>query len=207
MRNVSWVPNVKTNQKNLAWSKSNKIQGLVTFNQEPDGIMVRVDIRGLEPNTEHGFHIHEKRFASVAELTGVQNCCDLLGGHFNPGNKQHGSMWNSDRKDRHVGDLCNNLLADNTGRVRIAYLDELISLDKNNPNYIGNRSLVIHQYPDDLGRQGFQGVNYTKMTDELLRWYGRTDKEGKVKDRKELMRKSQIDGNAGTRIACGNIIT
>lgn len=205
MIGVTWTNNPSVNKKNLSWSEENKIRGEVMFKEMEEGVSVTIDLHGFEPNTIHGFHVHEKSFKNANEMASVENCCDLLSGHFNPHGTHHGSIWNSDPSDRHVGDLCNNIMANGDGIVQLNYIDDMVSLNKKDDNYIGDRSLVIHKYPDDMGRQGFEGHTYKTMSDEIIRWYGRVDKNGNVRDKNELMKKSLIDGNAGFRIGCGNL--
>ena len=204
MLTVSWG---RKRNNELSWSEKNKLRGSITFVPENDHVLVNINISGLSPNTMHGFHIHEKRLENAKQLSHTPNCCDLLGGHFNPYNKQHGSIWNEDPENRHVGDLCNNIHSNENGEVNLSYLDDQISLNKAHKAYIGDRSVVIHKYPDDLGRMGFQGKTYVDMSDDVLKFYGRVDKNGNVKNRNELMELSVRDGNAGFRIACGNLST
>src|SRR5690606_473151 len=41
-------------------TRGNTTRGTVTFAQSGDGVRVSGEIRGLKPDAEHGFHIHEK---------------------------------------------------------------------------------------------------------------------------------------------------
>ena len=194
---VEW----KKNSQDLVWSKNKKLKGVVEFFQlDKNNFLIKIQLSGLTPNSTHGFHIHTNKFNTKQECSEDKNCCDLLGGHFNPYNKNHGSIYNSNPNERHAGDLCNNICSDDQGNVVYEFTDNLISCNKKSKAYIGNRSIVIHKYPDDLGRQGFQGQTYEQMTPAVLKWLGRKHTA------KILMEKSLIDGNAGTRIACGNII-
>ena len=52
-------------------------------------------MRGLNPNSLHGFHIHE--FGDLSEG------CKTAGPHYNPFRKDHGGF----DQNRHVGDLGN----------------------------------------------------------------------------------------------------
>ena len=183
------------------------ITGYVLFEQpmQSNLVKVRVRISGLNPNTEHGFHIHTGTFTNKQQL---KQGCTALGGHFNPFNQPHGSIYNSLGSPRHVGDLCNNIISTPEGTVDIVIFDNLISLKEEEQGYIGGRSVVIHGTSDDLGRQGriiiknglTQFKQYDEMTTQELKCWGY-----KPSDVQKLMKESTTNGNAGSRIACGII--
>jgi Cu-Zn family superoxide dismutase len=119
-----------------------KINGTVKFEENMEGkILIYIQLKGLNKNALHGFHIHE-----AGDLT---DKCESMCAHFNPYNKPHGGPGS---KDRHVGDL-GNLQTDKYGNVNIIMKDNMIKL-KGKANIIG-RGLVIHADEDDLG----QGTN------------------------------------------------
>lgn len=162
----------------------NNIEGKVFFVQNfPDQpVKVSVYIKGL-PEGPHGFHIHEK---NLKEMDGsVEDCCDSLGGHFNVGERwslenqsgrKHGKFGS---KERHNGDLCNNIYSNN-GLVEKYFVDDMISLYPDDEKYIIGRSIVIHQDKDDMGLPEYSDSK--KNIDKF------------------------ITGNAGKRIACANIV-
>ena len=119
--------------------KDSKAEGEVRFTQQDNryiGITGR--IVGLSPGA-HGLHIHEKAG------TGTDSCTEI-GLHFNPLNSLHGgkSEW-----VRHVGDL-GNIFADHDGVAYFDLTDTMISLS--GPNSIVNRTLVVTESGDDLGK-------------------------------------------------------
>ena len=57
----------------------------MSFVQSGDKVLVSGEIRGLKPNAEHGFHVHEKGDCSSGD--GMST-----GGHFNPDGKPMASM-------------------------------------------------------------------------------------------------------------------
>ena len=64
------------------------------------------DVRGLAPNGEHGFHIHEKGDCSSGDGMSA-------GGHFNPDAKPHGPQGGA----HHAGDMP-SLRADASGNAK-----------------------------------------------------------------------------------------
>jgi len=173
-----------------SYSSLSNLNGYILFTQiESEDVIVEVKLKGL-PRGTHGFHIHEYNIKQdyINKMKNgviIKDLCNTLGGHFNPFKTHHGSYKYA--TTRHAGDLINNLKVDISGNVNIVFLDPLISLNKEDKNYIINRSIVIHEEPDD---EGLPGMN-------ALLQYKKLDK---------LEEESLKTGNAGKRIACGNII-
>lgn len=127
----------------VAFFNENQIKGTVIFEEikinSKDLVKLCVNLSGFEPNSLHGFHVHE-----YGDLTkGCATMCD----HFNPFNKTHGAPNDI---ERHVGDL-GNLCADYNGVVNIEFTDQMIKLRGSETNIIG-RGLIIHADPDDCGK-------------------------------------------------------
>jgi superoxide dismutase, Cu-Zn family len=124
-------------------------------------LRISLTLQGLEPNSVHGWHIHQFQ---------VRNRnCSTAGGHFNPENKTHGPPEST---ERHYGDL-GNLVANQVGSVNITIYDSLLNIF-NDPSFSPMpRGFVIHEKRDDLGMGNDTG--------------------------------SKTTGNAGARLACGNI--
>jgi Cu-Zn family superoxide dismutase len=119
----------------------NTASGTVTFEQKGDKVVVTAVITGLKPNSEHGFHVHEKGDCSAPDATSA-------GGHFNPGGKPHGHY---DKGERHGGDMP-NLRADAAGGTRVMWETDQLSVGSGAANVIG-RAVVIHRDPDDYKSQ------------------------------------------------------
>ncbi len=183
--------------------KLNKdVKGSVFFSQM--GNEVRVDIH-LEnvPDGIHGIHIHEKSVECFnSSSVNESSCCQKAGGHFNgslpkwsrkkPGGTKHGS-W-SNKTDRHVGDLCNNVISYN-GMVNFSYIDKLISLIPGHPHNIVGRSIVLHSDRDDGGLLESQ---YKQMINAGVLFEITPDIIDDIGESLET-------GNAGERIACANV--
>jgi Cu-Zn family superoxide dismutase len=118
----------------------NKCAGVVRFT-EVDGIVyIYGEISGLTPNQQHAMHIHEFGDATSTDAT-------KAGGHYNPGDQQHG-LPGTDA--RHAGDL-GNIQADADGKT--VYRGEFKTISMLGPkNPIIGRGLVIHAKPDDGGQ-------------------------------------------------------
>ena len=118
-----------------------KIEGTVLFTEIEDKIKIDVSIKGLKPNSLHGFHVHE-----AGDLT---DKCASMCAHFNPYGKKHGGPG---KKERHVGDL-GNLIANHKGEAMYTFYDDVVKL-KGKANILG-RGLIIHEDADDYGEGGF----------------------------------------------------
>lgn len=115
------------------------VSGMVTFTKSGDDVKVVADVTGLTPG-KHGFHIHE--FGDCSSPDGKS-----AGGHFNPGNHQHGAP---DATDRHAGDL-GNIEADASGKAHLELTDKVMKLD--GPNPIVGHAVIVHEKADDLKTQ------------------------------------------------------
>ena len=87
---------------NLEPTKGNSAKGTVTFTQHGDKVRVNVQISGLNPGAEHGFHVHENSSCAPKEKDGKMVAALGAGGHYDPmATKHHGTPWG----DGHLGDL------------------------------------------------------------------------------------------------------
>jgi len=119
----------------------NPTMGKVTFTTLEHGLRVAGEVRGLPPNTEHGFHIHEKG-----------DCGDngnASGGHFNPAGGVHGKFA---APGSHAGELP-SLMADASGVARFRVDVHALSLTDGAANNVIGRALVVHRDRDDFTTQ------------------------------------------------------
>lgn len=125
----------------LQAAESQTVSGMVMLHQMDGHIMLHAKIAGLKPNSEHGFHIHDKGDCSKADFTSA-------GGHFNPSQQAHGTQ----DAEHHVGDMP-NLKTDQAGNVDLKLMLHSISLTPNSPNNVIGRAFIIHANPDDYQSQ------------------------------------------------------
>lgn len=125
----------------LAPTTGNTASGTVQF--VPAGGKVRVsgEVRGLKPNAEHGFHVHEKGDCSSGD--GMST-----GGHFNPDGKAHGQHGAG---VHHAGDLP-SLRADASGVAKFSFESSSIALGSGVNDVVG-KGLIVHRDPDDYRTQ------------------------------------------------------
>lgn len=127
----------------LAPKSGSSTTGTVRFVQSgADKVVVTVDISGLKPNAEHGFHVHEKGDCSAPDAMSA-------GGHFNPTGKPHGHGGMA--VERHAGDI-QNLKTDAQGRVRGSFEIPGLTVGSGVTDVIG-KSVVVHRDPDDYKSQ------------------------------------------------------
>ena len=201
---MSIVAEIKWPSENSAQRGNFKGTIYVIQKREDDYARYIVMLEGLPPNQLFGFHIHNSPITNWKDL---DKSCKSCGGHFNPTNTKHGSVLNKNPLDRHVGDLINNLKSDEFGNVFVSFTDTLATLiPSNTKDYsVLGKSIVVHAKTDDLGREGTtknmpyidgNNIAYTHKNSDVVSKYKDMDKRNE----------SKKTGNAGARIACGNIV-
>lgn len=125
----------------LQSTKGNTTTGTVSFVKSGDKVLVTGEIRGLKPNAEHGFHVHEKGDCSSGDGLSA-------GGHFNPDGKPHGHHADM---AHHAGDLP-SLKADASGVAKFSFETTSIAVGSG-PADVTGRGLIVHRDPDDYKTQ------------------------------------------------------
>lgn len=127
----------------LAPTQGNQAKGSVTFKMVDGRVHVTGQVSGLKPNSEHGFHIHENGDCSAPDATSA-------GGHFNPDQKNHGSV----AQDPHHGGDMANIKANAEGVAIIdAPVSSNVNIGKGDGSDIIGRGLIVHADPDDYTTQ------------------------------------------------------
>ena len=133
------VPTAGSAQATLAPKSGSAVTGTVTFTPSSDGVLVIASLKGLTPNAEHGFHVHEKGDCSAADAMSAA-------GHFNPSGAPHGASGAT----HHAGDMP-NLRADAYGNAQYRATLSVVTLE--GPQGVLGRSVVVHRDPDDYKSQ------------------------------------------------------
>lgn len=116
------------------------VGGQLRISRNGTEIHLRARVTGLDPGSEHGFHIHEKGDCSAPDAASA-------GGHFNPGGSAHGRFGDA---AHHAGDLP-SLRADARGVARVDA--DLSTLDWDGAKGIKGRAIIVHAKPDDFTSQ------------------------------------------------------
>ena len=116
-------------------TEGNEVKGTVRFEQRADGVVVKADLSGLEPETMHGFHIHEKGDCSAQDASSA-------GGHYAPKGNPHGLPPEA---KRHAGDM-GNIVADEKGRAIVERTFDTFSLTDEAP--VMGRAVIVHSKAD-----------------------------------------------------------
>ena len=124
-------------------TKDSTVAGTINFSLVDGQLRASGDITGLKPDSEHGFHIHEKGDCSAPDGTSA-------GGHFNPGHSEHGSI---SAAMHHGGDMP-NIKADAQGNAHIdGPVASNVNVGVGDGFDIVGRGLIVHADPDDYKTQ------------------------------------------------------
>ena len=122
-------------------TQNSKVTGTATFTPVAEGkVKVTAHVAGLEPDSKHGFHIHQ-----YGDLTSPEGLA--AGGHFNPEKHDHALPT---QETRHAGDF-GNLEANADGVADFELVVDNLTLFEGKDAIIG-RGLIVHADPDDGGQ-------------------------------------------------------
>ncbi len=117
--------------------------GTIKMGETKAGVLLTLNLQGLEPNGVHAIHIHE-----TGECEGNFTSA---GGHYNPDGKAHGMKH---PEGKHAGDMP-NLEPDENGNIETQILNQQITLF--DQNFAGRATvydedgsvIIIHEGQDD----------------------------------------------------------
>jgi Cu-Zn family superoxide dismutase len=116
--------------------------GTGTFTQVKSKLSIKLDLKNL-PVGQHAVHIHAKSACDAPDFKSA-------GGHFNPENKQHGTL---NPMGHHAGDLPQNVEIGEGHVGQATFKVDYLSLDPTSPNSIlanGGTAIIVHEKPDDM---------------------------------------------------------
>lgn len=136
------TPGTTMAQAKLASKSGSQVAGMLQLTQVADGVMIAGEVTGLQPNTVHGFHVHEKGDCSAPDAASA-------GGHFNPTMAQHGGP---DATMKHLGDAP-NIQSDAQGNATLSASIMGATLKDGGANDLVGKSVVVHAKRDDYKTQ------------------------------------------------------
>lgn len=126
----------------LSPTQGNTANGGLKITAAGTGVKISGMVQGLKPDSEFGFHFHEKGDCSAPDATSA-------GAHFNPTSQEHG---NPQAQPHHAGDML-NVKSDAQGVAEVSIDNPDVSLQTGQPNDIIGKALVMHAKPDDYKTQ------------------------------------------------------
>lgn len=127
---------------NLESKSNSSVSGIVNIWETTDSIKVTANIKGLKPNSEHGFHIHQNGDCSSKDAKSA-------GGHYSPEESKHGSP---DKMHHHLGDM-GNLNSDADGIATKTIMIKKLNLTKSDKFSVIGKAIIIHADADDMSSQ------------------------------------------------------
>jgi Cu-Zn family superoxide dismutase len=128
-------------QAKLEPRSNSTVAGTVQLREGGAGVLAKVKLTGLAPNSEHGFHVHDKGDCSAPDASSA-------GPHFNPSGSPHGLPGSG---SNHAGDLT-NLRADAKGNVNAEVELRGLTIGPGPMSVVGH-AIVVHRDPDDYKSQ------------------------------------------------------
>jgi superoxide dismutase, Cu-Zn family len=126
----------------LAPTRGNRVTGSLALAQSPEGVRITGMVRGLKPDGEFGFHVHEKGDCSAPDASSA-------GAHFNPAQAPHGNPGSA---RHHAGDML-NIVSNREGVAEVDATAAGTSLRGDPATIIVGKAVVVHESPDDYTTQ------------------------------------------------------
>jgi Cu-Zn family superoxide dismutase len=126
----------------LTATQGNAVTGELRFEATDGGVHITGQVSGLKPDTEHGFHVHEKGDCSAPDAKSA-------GDHFNPTSSAHGRV---SAPVHHAGDT-DNIVADATGVATVDTRLQGATVGDGAPTDVVGKGVIVHADPDDYTTQ------------------------------------------------------
>ena len=126
----------------LTGASGTAVNGDINLSKTADGVLLTGNVYGLDPNTQHGFHVHEKGDCSAKDASSA-------GGHFNPDNTMHGNPASG---EHHLGDMP-NIVADAMGHAEVSATILGATLGDGGPHDLDGKAIIVHDKADDYTSQ------------------------------------------------------
>ncbi|PIU00048.1 MAG: superoxide dismutase [Bdellovibrionales bacterium CG10_big_fil_rev_8_21_14_0_10_45_34] len=126
----------------LEAKSGSKVTGEIHLVQVGETVRLTGEVKGLKPNSVHGFHIHEFGDCSTKDAASA-------GGHFNPDGHKHGGPK---EVTRHAGDL-GNITADKDGIALVEVSTQAFTLEPNSKVSVLGKSIIVHEKHDEFDKQ------------------------------------------------------
>ena|SRR5690606_14898538 len=123
-------------------TEGNETRGELRFEVADGHIHITGQVSGLEPGSEHGFHVHEFGDCSAPDATSA-------GGHFNPDGSDHGRAGQG---EHHVGDS-DNLVANDEGVAEVDRQLHGATIGDGATTDIVGKGVIVHAGADDYVTQ------------------------------------------------------
>ncbi len=159
--------------------------GSVLFGHFPENpVAVRVSVSGLSPGW-HGFHVHDVGTCEAPSFT-------TSGGHYNPGDSNHG---------HHAGDMP-PLYVRRDGLAWLAFTTDRFSVDE---LLAADVAVVIHASPDNLAHITDQDIVNPDGSYSQRAYYYKPDPAANNFVAGPALDTTLRTGDAGARRACGPV--
>jgi len=135
------LPPAPTASATLEPRSGSSVAGHLALTERRGVVHAHLELHGLVPGSEHGFHVHDKGDCSAPDATSA-------GGHFNPASVAHGRAGGA---PHHAGDLP-SVIADARGNVHADLVLDGVTLTAGPLSIVG-RSVVVHRDRDDYVTQ------------------------------------------------------
>jgi Cu-Zn family superoxide dismutase len=126
----------------LMAAQGGQVAGALDLVASDGAVTVTGLVSGLKPESEHGFHVHEKGDCSSPDFQSA-------GDHFNPTMQDHG---NPSMPPHHLGDIP-NIKANNEGKADVNARIEGVTLGDGGANDLVGKAFVVHEKVDDYKTQ------------------------------------------------------